>query len=57
MEKEFKANKPAWEFFMKQAPSYRKVMIHLITTAKQEKTKQSRFEKLVNASTEGKRVV
>jgi uncharacterized protein YdeI (YjbR/CyaY-like superfamily) len=56
MEKEFKANKPAWEFFIKQAPSYQKVMLHYITTAKQEKTQQARFEKLLNASAEGKRV-
>lgn len=55
-EKEFKANKGAWEFFMKQAPWYRKQMIHRITSAKQEKTKQSRFEKLLNASAEGKRI-
>lgn len=57
MEKEFKANETAWEFFMNQAPSYRKVMIHHITGAKQEKTQQSRFQKLVNASAEGKRVL
>lgn len=57
MEKAFKANKDAWDFFMKQAPSYRKVMLHHITTAKQEKTKQSRFEKLLKASEEGKRVL
>lgn len=57
MEKEFRANKTAWEFFMKQAPSYRKVMLHHIISAKQEKTRLARFEKLVNASTEGKRVV
>lgn len=56
MEKVFKANAPAWEFFMKQAPSYRKVMLHLIVSAKQEKTRQSRFEKLLNASAEGKRI-
>lgn len=56
MEKEFRANKTAWEFFMKQAPSYRKVMLHHVTTAKQDKTRQSRFEKLLKASAEGKRV-
>lgn len=55
-EKAFKANKGAWEFFMKQAPWYRKQMIHRITSAKQEKTRQSRFEKLLNASAEGKRI-
>lgn len=57
MEKEFKANKSAWEFFTKQAPSYQKTMLHLIVSAKQAKTRRSRFEKLLNASAEGKRVV
>ncbi len=56
MEKIFRDNAPAWEFFIKQAPSYQKVMLHHITTAKQEKTRQSRFEILLNASAEGKRV-
>lgn len=57
MEKQFKADKEAWEFFIKQAPSYRKAVIHVIISAKQEKTKQSRFEKLLNASREGKRIL
>ncbi|MCW4467481.1 YdeI/OmpD-associated family protein [Flavobacterium sp. MFBS3-15] len=56
MEKEFRAEKGAWEFFMKQAPSYRKAVIHLIVSAKQEKTQRSRFERLLNASKEGKRI-
>ena len=56
LEAAFKANTAAWDFFMKQAPSYRKVVLHWITTAKQEKTKLSRFEKLVKASAEGKRL-
>ena len=56
LEKAFKAHAQAWEFFMKQAPSYRKRMIHRIMTAKQEKTKLSGFEKLVRASEEGKRL-
>ena len=56
MEKEFRAEKAAWEFFMKHAPSYRKAVIHLIVSAKQEKTQRSRFEKLLAASKEGKRI-
>lgn len=56
MEKTFKANKKAWEFFTKQAPSYQKVIFHWITSAKQEKTQQSRFEKVLEASKEGKRL-
>jgi len=57
MEKQFKANKTAWDFFMVQPPGYRKTMLHLIVCAKQEKTRQARFEKLLTASAEGKRVV
>jgi uncharacterized protein YdeI (YjbR/CyaY-like superfamily) len=57
MEKEFKANKVAWDFFMKQAFWYRKQMLYRITSAKQEKTQRSRFEKLLNASAEGKRIL
>jgi len=47
----FKANLAAWEFFIKQAPSYRKRVIHNVISAKQEKTKFARFEKLIDAST------
>lgn len=56
-EKQFKANKPAWDFFNKQAPSYKKVMIHWIMTAKQEKTRISRLEKAMNISAEQKRML
>jgi uncharacterized protein YdeI (YjbR/CyaY-like superfamily) len=56
-EKQFKINKLAWEFFEKQAPSYKKVMIHWIMTAKQEKTQISRLEKTINISAEQKRML
>ncbi|KOS06253.1 bacteriocin-protection protein [Flavobacterium akiainvivens] len=56
MEKAFKSHKNAWEFFTTQAPSYQKVILHWITTAKQEKTRQSRFEKVLEASKAGRRV-
>lgn len=49
-EKQFKANKIAWEYFNTQAPSYKKIMIHWIMTAKQEKTRISRLEKTINIS-------
>ncbi len=35
---QFKKNKLAWDFFERQAPSYKKVMIHWIMNAKQEET-------------------
>ncbi|UMQ41402.1 YdeI/OmpD-associated family protein [Chryseobacterium sp. Y16C] len=56
-EKQFKANKKAWEFFNNQAPSYQKVMLHWITSAKQEKTRLSRLEKAIRESELGKRVL
>ncbi|GAA5098571.1 YdeI/OmpD-associated family protein [Chryseobacterium ginsengisoli] len=55
-EKQFKANKKAWEFFNNQAPSYKKVMLHWITSAKQEKTRLSRLEKTIEESESGKRI-
>jgi uncharacterized protein YdeI (YjbR/CyaY-like superfamily) len=50
LEKIFKANKNAWEFFVKQAPSYQKTRIHWILSARQETTKISRLNKLIQAS-------
>ena len=56
-EEQFKANKAAWDYFNKQAPSYKKVTIHWIMSAKQEKTKISRLEKAINISSEQKRML
>ncbi|MCI3938379.1 YdeI/OmpD-associated family protein [Chryseobacterium aahli] len=55
-ENQFKANKKAWEFFEKQAPSYKKVMTHWIMSAKQQKTQISRLEKTILESEKEKRV-
>ena len=46
----FKANKKAWDFYVKQAPSYQKIRSHWIMSAKQESTKISRLTKLIKAS-------
>ena len=55
-EKQFKKNKLAWDFFNAQAPSYKKVMIHWIMSAKQEKTRSSRLEKAITYSEQQKRM-
>lgn len=55
-EEVFKSNKKAWDFFTAQAPSYQKKMIHRIMSAKQEKTRISRLEKVINGSENLKRV-
>jgi uncharacterized protein YdeI (YjbR/CyaY-like superfamily) len=49
-ERIFKTNVNAWDFFIKQAPSYQKTRSHWIMSAKQETTKISRLNKLIKAS-------
>jgi uncharacterized protein YdeI (YjbR/CyaY-like superfamily) len=55
-EKQFRENKIAWDFFIKQAPSYQKAITNWIMSAKQEKTRQLRLEKTINKSGQQKRV-
>lgn len=54
---QFKKDNLAWDFFMNQAPSYKKVIIHWIMSAKQEKTRLSRLEKVIKESGQQKRIV
>jgi uncharacterized protein YdeI (YjbR/CyaY-like superfamily) len=49
-QKLFKANKKAWAFFSSLAPSYYKISVHWMLSAKQEKTRLSRLEKIIVAS-------
>lgn len=56
LEKLFKANKKAWEFFNAQPPGYKKLNIFRIMSAKQEKTQLARLEKLIAVSELGKRI-
>lgn len=53
----FKENKKAWDFFIKQAPSYRKAIISWIMSASQEKKQTMRFEKTIKISEQQKRVM
>jgi uncharacterized protein YdeI (YjbR/CyaY-like superfamily) len=53
---QFRENQKAWEFFMKQAPSYRKAILRWIMGATQEKTRQSRLEKTIKESEQQRRV-
>jgi uncharacterized protein YdeI (YjbR/CyaY-like superfamily) len=55
-ESQFKRNPSAWVFFDAQAPSYKKVMIHWIMSAKQEKTQLIRLEKTIAISELQKRM-
>jgi uncharacterized protein YdeI (YjbR/CyaY-like superfamily) len=52
----FTANPKALEFFVKQAPWYKKQSIYHVMTAKQEKTRLSRLQTLIDASENEKRL-
>lgn len=55
-EQRFKANKNAWTYFIKQAPSYQKTIIHWVMSAKQETTRIARLNKLITASNDRNRL-
>ena len=52
----FKRDKTAWTFFESCSPSYKKVILHWVTTAKGTKTRSSRFTQLVQACSAGLRL-
>lgn len=49
-------NKKAWTFFQAQPPSYRKMIVWWIVSAKREETRQARLTKLIAASASGRRL-
>lgn len=56
IEKRFTKEKAAWEFFDKQAPSYKKAVYWWLISAKKEETKESRFQLLLKDSRAGKTI-
>jgi uncharacterized protein YdeI (YjbR/CyaY-like superfamily) len=52
----FKSQKAAWKFFEATPPSYRKTLLHWITTAKKPQTRASRLATLMQACADGKRL-
>jgi uncharacterized protein YdeI (YjbR/CyaY-like superfamily) len=55
-ENKFKTNKKAWDYFISQAASYKKTVIHWIMTARHESTQVSRLEKTIAESEKHKRL-
>ena len=49
LEKQFRANRKAWEFFQAQPPGYRRLMVFRIMTGKREETRAKRFADLLKA--------
>jgi uncharacterized protein YdeI (YjbR/CyaY-like superfamily) len=55
-EKQFRSNKKAWEFFQKQPPGFKRLMIFRVMEGKQEETRQRRLEQLIESSGKGERL-
>jgi uncharacterized protein YdeI (YjbR/CyaY-like superfamily) len=56
LEKRFRANRAAWEFFEAQPPGYRKIVTWWIVSAKQEATRERRLDTLIRESAAGRRI-
>ena len=51
-----RADPAAWAFWEKQAPSYRKAVVHWMTTAKRPETRDRRLATLIEDSAAGRRI-
>ena len=55
-ERQFRANKKAWEFFQNQPPSYRKAAIWWVVSAKRAETRVKRLSELIRDSEQNRTV-
>jgi len=55
-EKQFRANRKAWEWFQAQAPYYRRLATFWVVSAKQEATRERRLATLIADSAAGRRI-
>jgi len=55
-EKQFRANKKAWEFFRSQPPWYQRTASYRVISAKQEGTRQKRLDQLIKDSAAGRTI-
>jgi len=55
-EKQFKADKAAWEFFRRQPPGYQRIAIWFVTSAKKPETRARRLTRLIAESRSGRRL-
>jgi uncharacterized protein YdeI (YjbR/CyaY-like superfamily) len=51
-----KKNKAAWTYFLAQSPSYRRMLIWFVVSAKQEETRLKRLKRLIEACAAGRRL-
>jgi uncharacterized protein YdeI (YjbR/CyaY-like superfamily) len=55
-EREFRRNEHAWTFFQKQPPSYRRLAVFWVVSAKREETRRSRLATLIDDSAHGRTI-
>jgi uncharacterized protein YdeI (YjbR/CyaY-like superfamily) len=55
--REFRKLRVAWKYFETSAPSYRKVIIHWVVSARQPTTRARRLEQLMQACAEQRRIL
>jgi uncharacterized protein YdeI (YjbR/CyaY-like superfamily) len=55
-QRQFKANRTAWDFFSAQAPWYRRTSTFWVVSAKREETRQRRLATLISDSEKGHRL-
>jgi uncharacterized protein YdeI (YjbR/CyaY-like superfamily) len=56
LEKRFRANKKAWQFFEQQPPGYKKIAIFFVMSAKQDETRVRRLDQLISISSRNERL-
>jgi uncharacterized protein YdeI (YjbR/CyaY-like superfamily) len=56
LERRFRANEAAWEFFQLQPPGYRRTAVHWVVSAKKEETRLRRLTTLIDDSEHGRRL-
>lgn len=52
----FRRDRKAWAWFQRQPPSYRRITIHWIMSAKRDETRRRRLDQLITCSAEGQRI-
>jgi uncharacterized protein YdeI (YjbR/CyaY-like superfamily) len=55
-ERAFRGNERAWTFFQKQPPSYRRLAVFWVVSAKREETRRSRLATLIDDSAHGRTI-
>lgn len=52
----FRAEAKAWKYFESEAPWYRRVVVHWVTSAKKEETRERRLATLIDDCAKGRRI-